>query len=150
MAKKIKLSDAAKDLNISSKELVDFFASKGDTKKKPSSSLNEDEMNAVLEHHTKLHEVKNLDEYFNTKNSPKPEKKNEVKETKEAPKAEKKKETPKTEKKKDAPKTEKKASEEKAVKAEKPKTEKPKAEPVKEKAPVQKDEVKPVKENKPE
>ena len=33
MAKKIKLSDAAKDINISSKELVEFFASKGDTKK---------------------------------------------------------------------------------------------------------------------
>ena len=142
MAKKIKLSDAAKDLNISSKELVDFFAEKGDTKKKPSSSLSEDEMNAVLEHHTKLHEVKTLDEYFAAKNTPKPvkkevkadeevkentkaEKKREAKEAKEAAKAEKKreakeaKEAAKTEKKKDSAKTEKKLTAEKKKKTEK-------------------------------
>ena len=50
MAKKIKLSDAAKDLEISSQELVDFFAEKGDNKKKPASALTEDEMDLVLEH----------------------------------------------------------------------------------------------------
>ena len=108
MAKKIKLSDAAKDINISSKELVEFFASKGDTKKKPSSSLSEEEMNLVLEHHTKKYEVENFNEYFNTKNTPKPEKTEEVKET---PKAEKKKDAkPKAEKKtEEKPKAEKKA-----------------------------------------
>lgn len=94
MAKKIKLSDAAKDLAVSSQELIDFFAAKGDTKKKPSSSLTEDEMNLLLEQQTKLHEVKSFNDYFNTKNEPKPEKKPEVKET---PKTEKK---PKAESKK--------------------------------------------------
>ena len=135
MAKKIKLSDAAKDLNIPSQELVDFFASKGDTKKKPSSSLSEDEMNAVLEHQTKLHEVKDLNAYFASKNDPKPEKKPEIKET------------PKPEKKtvvKDAPKSEKKAKTEKTSKADKPKDTQKKS--VQEK----KSEPKPVQEKKPE
>ncbi len=140
MAKKIKLSDAASDLNISSKELVDFFASKGDTKKKPSSTLTEDEMNIILEHHTKSHEVASLDEYFNTKNTPKPEKKPE-------PKAEKKSDVPKAEKKpkpKDTPKPEKKKEATNAPKAEKkpktdnkPKTENPAPKPVKENKPAQ-------------
>ncbi|MDE5764134.1 MAG: translation initiation factor IF-2 [Ruminococcus sp.] len=79
MAKKIKLSDAAKDLNISSQELIEFFASKGDTKKKPASPLTEDEMNAVLEHQTKLHEADNFNDYFASKDEPKPEKKLEKK-----------------------------------------------------------------------
>lgn len=137
MAKKIKLSDAAKDLNVSSQEIMDFFAEKGDTKKKASTSLTEEEMNIVLEHYTKLHEVKTFDEYFASKNDPKPE-------PKEEPKAEKK---PKTEKKtekaektaKAAPKKEEKKpaaeTEKPAVKAAEPKPEKkeeaPKAEPVK-------------------
>ena len=34
MAKKIKLSEAAKDLNVPAQELIDFFAAKGDNKKK--------------------------------------------------------------------------------------------------------------------
>ena len=34
MTKKLKLSDAAKDLNVSSQELIEFFAERGDTKKK--------------------------------------------------------------------------------------------------------------------
>ena len=153
MAKKIKLSDAAKDLNISSKELVDFFASKGDTKKKPSSSLTEDEMNAVLEHHTKLYEVKTLDEYFNTKNSPKPEPVKEAKaeiteEVKDSPKSEKKKKAVKAaepekkksdkaaadKKKEDAIKPEAEKKADAAVKAE---PEKPVAETAKENKPAQ-------------
>ena len=60
MAKKIKLSDAAKDLNVASQDIIDFFAGKGDTKKKASTGLTEDEMNVVLEHYTKLNEVKSL------------------------------------------------------------------------------------------
>jgi len=132
MAKKIKLSDAAKDLNLSSQELVDFFASRGDSKKKPSSSLTEEEMNAVLEHQTKLHEVKDLNEYFASKNDPKPEKRPE---TTEAPKSEKK------------VKTEKKPKAEKTVKSEK----QPKNEPAKEQKPTQaKKPVQPVQEKAPE
>ena len=33
MAKKIKLSEAAKDLNIPAQELIGYFTEKGDTKK---------------------------------------------------------------------------------------------------------------------
>ena len=79
MAKKIKLSDAAKDLNISSQEIIDFFAKKGDNKKKSSSILTEKEMNVILEHQTKKNEVKSFDDYFASKNEPKPLKKEDSK-----------------------------------------------------------------------
>ena len=158
MAKKIKLSDAAKDLNVSSQEIMDFFAEKGDTKKKASTSLTEEEMNLVLEHYTKLHEVKDFNEYFASKSDPRPERKEEPKPEKK-PKAEKKTEkaekaekaeksakaAPKKEEKKPAePKktAEKPAEPKPEKKAEAPKTEpakkaEPKAEPVKE-APAKK------------
>ncbi len=84
MAKKIKLSDAAKDLNISAQEIIDFFTEKGDNKKKAGSSLTEDEMDSLLERYTKdRYSVGSLDEYFNSKNDPRPPKE-------EAPKEEKK------------------------------------------------------------
>ena len=84
MAKKIKLSDAAKDINVPAQELIDFFGEKGDNKKKTGSSLTEEEMNAVLEHYMKnRYSVDSLNDYFNSKNDPRP-----VRE--EAPKAEKK------------------------------------------------------------
>lgn len=82
MAKKIKLSDAAKDLNISSQEIIDFFAKKGDNKKKPSSVLTEKEMNVILEYQTKKNEVKSFDDYFASKNEPKPLKKEDSKSNK--------------------------------------------------------------------
>ena len=72
MAKKIKLSDAAKDLNVSSQEILSYFAEKGDTKKKSGSSLTEDEMNLLLEHYTKANEVSSFDGYFASKDQPKP------------------------------------------------------------------------------
>ena len=78
MAKKIKLSDAAKDLCVSSQELIDLFTEKGDNKKKAGTSLTEEEMNFLLEHYTKANEVKSLDDYFTSRNEPKPEKKSEV------------------------------------------------------------------------
>ena len=89
MAKKIKLSEAAKDLNIPAQELIGYFTEKGDTKKKAASTLTEEEMNEILEHYTKLHEVKNLDEYFATANEPRPEKKKTAAEA--APKSQEKK-----------------------------------------------------------
>lgn len=153
MAKKIKLSDAAKDLNIPSQELIDLFAEKGNNKKKAASALTEDEMDLILETYTKANEVKNLDEYFASKNEPKPVKTEAPKA--EAPKPEKKKAAPKKDE-KPAPKKEEKAApapkkEEKpaapapkkeeapkkqeAPKAE-PKKEEPKPEPVKAEAPA--------------
>lgn len=79
MAKKIKLSDAAKDLSVTSQEIIHYFADKGDTKKKSGSSLTEDEMNLLLEHYTKVNEVDSFEAYFASKNDPKPEKKPEEK-----------------------------------------------------------------------
>ena len=72
MAKKIKLSEAANDLGISSQELIDYFAEKGDTKKKAATGLTEDEMNLILEHYTKLHEVSSFNDYFASKSDPRP------------------------------------------------------------------------------
>ena len=167
MAKKIKLSDAAKDLNISSQELIDLFAEKGDNKKKTSSALTEEEMNFVLETYTKANEVKSLDDYFASKDEPKPVKKEAPKpapkkeekaapkkEEKAAPKKEEKAAPKKEEKAAPAPKKEGKPApkkEEKAApapkKEEKPapkKEEAPKAEPKKEEPkPVVKEEPKP-------
>ena len=68
MARKIKLVDAAKDLGISYQELLNFFLERGENKKKTgATTLTEEEMDLVLEHFTKLHEVKSLNEYFATK-----------------------------------------------------------------------------------
>lgn len=110
MTKKIKLSDAAKNLNVPPQELIDFFAENGDNKK-ASTGLSSDEMNLVLEHYTKMHEVKSFDEYFASVKDPKPEKKPAAEKKKSAaPKAETKKEeskktaAPKAEPKKEEPK----------------------------------------------
>ena len=136
MAKKIKLSDAAKDLNIPSQELIDLFAEKGDNKKKAASALTEDEMDLILETYTKANEVKNLDEYFASKDEPKPVKTEAPKA--EAPKPEKKKAAPKKDEKPaaaPAPKQEEAPKKQEAPKAE-PKKEEPKPELVKAEAPA--------------
>ncbi|MBO5320309.1 MAG: translation initiation factor IF-2 [Ruminococcus sp.] len=149
MAKKIKLSDAAKDLNVSSQEILSYFAEKGDTKKKSGSSLTEDEMNLLLEHYTKANEVSSFDGYFASKDQPKPVVK------KAEPEAAEKKPAPakKPKKKPEAPKTEEKKPEVKPapVKAEEKKPE-AKAEPVKaeEKKPEVKAESVKTEEKKPE
>jgi len=109
MTRKIKLSDAAKDLNIPSQDIIDYFAEKGDNKKKASSGLSEDEMNLVLEHFSKLHEVSSFDEYFASKDDPAPERKKQAEPKKAAEKkpAEKKPAEKKpAEKKPEAPKKE--------------------------------------------
>ena len=120
MAKKIKLSEAAKDLNIPAQELIGYFTEKGDTKKKAASTLTEEEMNEILEHYTKLHEVKNLDEYFATANGPRPEKKKTAAEA--APNAQEKKPAAKKNEKAEKPaaKAEKKDAAPKKAAPEKP------------------------------
>ena len=129
MAKKIKLIDAAKDLNIPSQKIIDFFTEKGDTKKKPSSVLTEDEMNMVLEHYTKSNEVKSFDEYFASKNDPKPMKKFDKKDKRDDRKDKKDKKDKKDEKKSDKPdKNDKKDKNDKFVKQEKNSPEHKKAE----------------------
>ncbi len=59
---KTKVSDFAADLNLSAQEVIDMLG--GDKPKKPSSSLNEHEMNTILEQYTKAHQVENFDAYF--------------------------------------------------------------------------------------
>ncbi len=136
MAKKIKLSEAARDLNIPAQELLDYFAAKGDTKKKATTALTESEMDLILEHYTKLHEVKTLDEYFASRNEvrepakasateKKPDKKTENKQERSEKKSDKKQENaPKADKPKpeNAPKADK-PKQENTPKAEKPKPE---------------------------
>lgn len=73
MTKKIKISDASKDFNVSVQEIVDFFATKDNKKRSASSSLNEAEMNLLLEHYTKKHEVKSFNDYYGSKNDSKKE-----------------------------------------------------------------------------
>ena len=114
MTKKIKLSDAANDLNVSVQEVIDFFAEKGDNKKKAVTGLTPDEMNLLLEHYTKMHEVKSFDEYFESAKEPKPmaEKKAKTDTAKKAPEKRPVKEKPDTTK-----------AEKEKIMAEKPKTE---------------------------
>ena len=102
MTKKIKISDAAKDFNVSVQDIVDFFSAKDNKKRNASSSLNEAEMNLLLEHYTKKHEVKNFDSYYQSRNDEKPARKNSGrrndrnnKQSAQAKKSDKKPETPK-------------------------------------------------------
>ena len=96
MIVKYKVSDFAKDLNLSAKKVLDELNAMGSTGKKNSSNLEENELNYLLEKFSKDNSVANLDEFLNSakaaKEEPKPtEKKAEKKPEKkpEAPKAEK-------------------------------------------------------------
>jgi len=108
MAKKIKISDLAKDLDVSGNsivELLDSISSAGEAKRKPASALTEEEINLVLEHYTQQNQVARFDAYFeqrNNKSEAKTEPVQEKKEKAEAPvkKEEKKKEEKPVEKKK--------------------------------------------------
>ena len=72
MTKKIKLSEAARDLNVSVQDIIAFFSEHGDTKKKTGSSISTDEMNLLLEHYSQTHQVENFDEYFASTNDKRP------------------------------------------------------------------------------
>ncbi|MDD6032652.1 MAG: translation initiation factor IF-2 N-terminal domain-containing protein, partial [Oscillospiraceae bacterium] len=65
MTVKYKLSDVAKDLNLTSKEVADLLASRmGGEPKKAGATLNEAELNLIFEHYTHQHEVASFDSYF--------------------------------------------------------------------------------------
>ena len=108
MIVKYKVSDFAKDLNLSAKKVLDELAAMGSTGKKNSSNLEENELNYLLEKFSKDNSVANLDEFLNSAKAPREE-----------PKAEKKVEK-KAEKKPEAPKADKKPQQP-AAKAEQPK-----------------------------
>ena len=111
MTVKYKVSDFAKDLSISAKKVLDELNAMGSTGKKNSSTLEENELNYLLEKFSKDNSVANLDEFLNSAKAPKEE-----------PKAEKKAEH-KAEKKPEAPKADKKPQQP-AAKAEQPKASK--------------------------
>ena len=112
MIVKYKVSDFAKDLNLSAKKVLDELAAMGSTGKKNSSNLEENELNYLLEKFSKAGSVANLDEFLNSAKAPKEEPKAEKKTEKKAEqKAEKKPEAPKADKKPQQP----------AAKAEQPK-----------------------------
>ena len=88
MIVKYKVSDFAKDLNLSAKKVLDELTAMGSTGKKNSSNLEENELNYLLEKFSKDNSVKSLDEFLNSAKAPKAEAK--PAEKKAEPKAEKK------------------------------------------------------------
>ncbi len=129
---KYKVSELAKDLNVSSNEVIECLAKAFEGTKKNSNTLKDNEINYVLEYFTQKNQVASFDEYFAAKTVTK----------KEEPKQEKKPVQKKPEvKKQDAPKQEAKAEPKKEEKKpeEKPvqKQEAPKAEVKKQEAPKQ-------------
>ena len=73
MIVKYKVSDFAKDLNLSAKKVLDELAAMGSTGKKNSSNLEENELNYLLEKFSKDNSVANLDEFLNSAKAPKEE-----------------------------------------------------------------------------
>ncbi len=63
---KIKISDLAKDLNMTSKELVAFIETALGSEKKTAGSVDEVEFGIIIEKLTKKNSVKSFDEYFAT------------------------------------------------------------------------------------
>ena len=68
MVKKIKISDLAKDLNVPGNDIAELMGEYSEVKKKPSSTLNEEEINLVLEHYTQQNQVASFDAYFDQRN----------------------------------------------------------------------------------
>ena len=105
MTVKYKVSDFAKDLNLSAKKVLDELAAMGSTGKKNSSNLEENELNYLLEKFSKDSSVTDLNEFLNSAKAPKEEPK--PAEKKAEKKTEKKPEAPKAEEKEPEPKEEK-------------------------------------------
>ncbi len=89
MNEKHKLNQVAKDLKLTSQELIDFIAATFGETKKPSASLDADEINLILESFTQKNQVESFDEYFASAKKPKEEAMAEKAEKSEKPKEEK-------------------------------------------------------------
>lgn len=72
-AKKVKLSDVARDLHIPTQELITFFMERdaNGVKKKGVTGLTTEEINLALEYYSQKSQVENFDRYFATKSAPK-------------------------------------------------------------------------------
>ncbi len=64
MIVKYKLSDLARDLNVSNKQIIDLLAADGSEPKKSSANLTDTELNLVFEHFTATRQVENFNAYF--------------------------------------------------------------------------------------
>ena len=114
---KYKVSELAKDLNVTNNDIIKLLSEKFEGTKKAVTALTADEITYVLEYYTQNNQVKSFDEYF-AATAVKEEKKEAVKEEKPA----------KTVK---AEKTEKKPAKTEKADAKKPAVTKPAAEPKK-------------------
>lgn len=76
-AKKVKLSDVARDLHIPTQELITFFMERdaNGVKKKGVTGLTTEEINLALEYYSQKSQVENFDRYFATKSATKQDKK---------------------------------------------------------------------------
>ncbi len=72
---KTKITEAAKALKVTSQEIVDLLAKELGTAKKPSGSLEESEMNILLEYYSQHNEVTDFAEYFADRTPPADKKK---------------------------------------------------------------------------
>ena len=70
MQKKMKVLELAKDLNVDNSKIIDILAKygNGSNRKKPASSVSQDEINIVLEHLTQKNQVNSFDTYLSSKN----------------------------------------------------------------------------------
>ena len=64
MMMKYRVHEVAKDLNVPSKEIIDFLAKYYEEPRKHMTALTEEELNLIFEHYTKKRAVENFDGYF--------------------------------------------------------------------------------------
>ena len=67
---KLRLSEVAKNLNVSNKEVADVLKQRMNVTKKPAGILNEEELNIIFEHFTQASSVPNFDAYFASADAP--------------------------------------------------------------------------------
>lgn len=124
MVVKYKIHELAKDFNLKSNIIIDFFKSRGDEQKKSQTTLTTDELDLVFDYLTQTNSVESFDAYFAMKKpepapeaveekpaekADEPEKKDASKpEKKEAQGGDKKSDSAKPDTKKDAPRADKK------------------------------------------
>ena len=65
---KYKVSDVAKDFNVTTKEIIAVLADHNLPGKKSATALDEHELDVIFEHYTQKHNMDNLDAYFATAN----------------------------------------------------------------------------------
>lgn len=88
---KYRLSEVAKDLNVSNKEAADVLKERLGVVKKPATVLTEDELNVIFEHFTQKNSVSSFDKYFASRDAEVQEEQSEPEKTETAePKPEKK------------------------------------------------------------